>query len=384
VEPGQYGDNETWLGMNAHAAVGIHSEMDGIDGILDVRISFSSTSINVNCPAQPFELHKVNNSVDLEVQLLNISQDTNCVVQGLRSDALFPMSFDSLVAHPEEGEVWMVLWFERVFRERVTFKLKRSGPIPVPAAGILPSSYGCSGTHGVDDDNDDDGEDLRKDPLKPGFLLAGLAAIVFFVCFGCMFDVRRQRRVRNTETLAVEEATSQGHLNFEPGGGAGGGYGLVFRQVTYDVTDRDGDRIKARHTFREGGAAAAGGQTTSSPLRSILQAGRRTGSRSNSRNASNSKGVGAGGAGNMTAQYAAAREAAEDTAKKAKAIDPGKLRILDGVSGNIAPGQLVAILGASGSVSVSVVCSVYSVGVRCERKCMRGGESQHLAFSHPR
>jgi hypothetical protein len=343
VDTGVYADDEMVLGIKSHVDVTIHTlKSEGID----MHMDFTSTKIDFTCPKQPYTLRQIVNSSDLEVLLTDITAPTNCIKEGLVADKEFPLTFQRLTFDPVTGLLTMGMMFDRVVHERITFLLARTGPVPIPTTGRLNSSYGCSGTHGVVDDDSDDDQHAHQDPLTPTMFLAGLGVIVFLVCGGCIFDVRRARRDRDIETVAVEEAASKGQLNFRPDAG-GGGYGLVFRQVTYDVPDRDQDRVKARRLFRSIDPAGAGGRGVS-PLRSMLQATSRS-SRATSNGSSSRSGA---DRGNMTAQYAAAREAAERTAVQAKEMDENKLRILDGVSGNVAPGQLVAILGASGSVSV--------------------------------
>jgi ABC-type multidrug transport system ATPase subunit len=83
--------------------------------------------------------------------------------------------------------------------------------------------------------------------------------------------------------------------------GGGCGFGLVFRGVTYDVYDRDSGRVKTRKEYRK-------------------QVGK------------SSHGVGS-----------------------QTTLSHTKLRVLDSVSGFVQPGQLVAILGASGSGKSSLL-----------------------------
>ena len=168
-------------------------------------------------------------------------------------------------------------------------------------------------------------------------------------------------------TIKIEEALSKGDLNFRPSGG-GGGYGLVFRDVTYDVPDRDGDRVKARRVYRAGLGAegSVGGSNARSPLRDALSGGiggigrQMSGlglglayTRGHSRR-TRSGDRGAQGRLTVKQQYVQARSAAQNALDQANSNDPSGLRIVDGVTGNVRPGQLVAILGASGSVSQPV------------------------------
>jgi ABC-type multidrug transport system ATPase subunit len=126
-----------------------------------------------------------------------------------------------------------------------------------------------------------------------------IGAMLVFGFSGYLFSpsIRSTDSRRRRETLLVEAARGQ-QIDFSPAGG-GSGFGLVFREVTYDVYDRDSDRVRMRKEYRR--KMKSDGEYGKAPL------------------------------------------------------PPTRLRVLDSVSGFIQPGQLVAILGASGSGKSSLL-----------------------------